>query len=260
VPELNGISELPFRNSWFSEDYNWTGGRYKVPGEDKEIAVIREFLLGDIVDVRLTAQQANDAVSMLQTFEAAAADIHNKLVSMEQLANKALNGRHTDEERATMQQELEALAGDMNNTVATTQYDGNKLFTSQGRTISVPIDKLHSIHLIAQDLTFSTENVNLAGDAKAALTSIKKAVTQTAEYLDNLTLKNQILRDAMAAAEDQMTAAVGVKPGDFQTQVSRKFAADLAAAIAEDMDASLQTQANIDAHEALTLLRHSPVT
>ena len=231
-----------------------------MPGEDKEIAVIREFLLGDIVDVRLTAQQANDAVSMLQTFELAAADIYNKLLSMEQLANKALNGRHTDEERAAMQQELEALAGDMNNKVATTQYDGNKLFTSQGQTISVAIDKLRSIHLIAQDLTFSTENVNLAEDAKAALTSIKKAVTQTGEYLDNLTLKNQILRDAMAAVETQTAAAIGVKPGEFQTQVSTKFAADLAAAIVEDMDVALQTQANIDAHEALTLLRHSPVT
>lgn len=231
-----------------------------MPGEDKEIAVIREFLLGDIVDVRVTAQQANDAVSMLQTFEAAATDIHNKLVSMEQLANKALNGRHTDEERATMQEELEALAGDMNNTAATTEYDGNKLFTSQGQTVSVAIDKLRSIHLIAQDLTFSTENVNLAENAKAALANIKKAVTQTAEYLDNLTLKNQILRDAMAAVESEMTAAVGIKPADFQTEVSKQFAADLAAAISEDMDVALKTQANVDAHEALTLLRHSPVT
>jgi flagellin-like hook-associated protein FlgL len=231
-----------------------------VQGEDKEIAVIREFLLGDIVDVRLTAQQASEAVSMLQTFEAAATDIYNKLVSMEQLAERALKGRYTDEERATMQEALEALAGDMNNIVATTQYDGNKLFSPQGQTISVPINKLRSIHLIAQDLAFSTENVNLAQDPKAALANIKKAVTQTAEYLDNLSDKNQILRDAMAAVECEMTAAVGIKPGDFETQVSKQFAADLAAAIAEDMDVALQTQANVDAHEALTLLRHSPIT
>lgn len=252
---VEGVFKTAFRSWLFREDYDWATGSHKKAGTDKEIAVIREYLLGNTAGVRLSAQEANAAVSMVQMFDDAATSIRETLTSMEQLAEKATKSYYTDKEKASMQTELEGLAKDINDIVKNTKYDGNKLFTAAGQVITRSIGGGRTIALFAKDLSFDAESVDLATDAQGALATIKNALKQASEYTTYLKSQNTLLQDAMATIEDRIASAVGIDPGSFQTKTLEQFLDNISAAISKDADTFTQIQSNITADKALQLLK-----
>ncbi len=252
---VDGVFKTAFRNWLFREDYDWATGSHKKAGTDKEIAVIREYLLGNTANVRLTAREANSAVSMVQMFDDAATSIRDTLASMEKLAEKATKSYYTDTEKTSMQKELEGLAKDINDTVNNTKYDGNKLFTSAGQVITRSIGKERTIALFAKDLSFDAESVDLATDAQGALATIKNALKEADEYTTYVKSQNKFLQDAMAIIEHKMASAVGIDSSSFQTKIMEQLLDNISAAISNDTDTSTQIQSNITADEALQLLK-----
>ncbi|MFB0525005.1 MAG: flagellin [Phycisphaerae bacterium] len=254
MSEIEGIFKTPFRNWLFREDYDWATGSYKTAGSDREVAVIREYLLGNIADVRLRAKEANAAISMVQTIEHAATTLRDKLTLMEKLAEKAANGYYTNTDKASMQKHLTELAKDINDIVDSTEYDGNKLFTSEGQAIVKSIGDGRSFRLFAKDLSFNVENVDLAKDAKAALTTIRDARKRASEYTNYLKSQNELLQDEMATVEQKMASSAGIESSDFETKIMQQFIKNLSSSISNDTNVSTDVQANITSHEALPLL------
>ncbi|MBA7664361.1 hypothetical protein ES703_72419 [subsurface metagenome] len=252
---VDGVFKTAFCNWLFREDYDWATGSHKKAGTDKEIAVIREFLLGNTASVRLSAQEANSAVSMVQIFDDAATSIRDTLASMEKLAEKATKSYCTDKEKASMQKELEGLAKDINDTVNNTKYDGNKLFTAAGQVITRSIGNGRTIALFAKDLSFDVESVDLATDAQGALATIKNALKEADEYTTYVKSQNKFLQDAMAIIEHKMASAAGIDPSSFQTKIMEQLITNISAAISNDTNTSTQIQSNITADEALQLLK-----
>lgn len=255
MSEVGTVFKMASRNWLFREDYNWANGTYKEAGDDKEIAIVRQYLLGDTADVRLSAKEANAAVSMVQALEQSATTIHNNLTLMEELAQKAANGYYTNTDKASMQEQLKELANGINNIVDGTEYDGNKLFTNKGQVITISIGKERTIHLSTKDLGFDVENADLTKNAKGTLASIKEALKQTSEYTAYLKSQNKVLRDAMTTIENQMASAVGIEPGNFKTEITEQFIANIRAEISDDKDTFIEMQSNITADEALQLLK-----
>jgi len=255
MSEIEGIFKTPFRNWLFREDYDWATGSYKVAGSDREVAVIREYLLGNIADVRLSAKEANAAISVVQTFDHAATTIRDKLVVMEGLAEKVVHGHYTSTDKASLQKQIRKWAKKINDIVNSTKYDGNKLFTSEGKTIVKSTGDGRSIRLFAKDLSFNVENVDLAKDAKAALTTIRDARKRASEYTDYLKSQNTLLRNAMVTIEQKMASAAGIESSDFETKIMQQFIKNLSSSISNDTDVSTDMQANITSHEALPLLK-----
>jgi flagellin len=256
MTETEGVLKTASRDWLFPENYDWAKGSYKAAGDDREVAVIREHLLGNIADVRLSAHDANAAISTVQTFEHAANSIYDKLVLMEEAAEKAVNGDYTTTEKVSMQEQLQEWAEQINNTVNNTEYNGNKLFTSEGQVITSAIGNGRSIHLFAKNLSFSLENVDLTKDAKAALTTIQNARTKTGEYTDYIKSQSTLLQDAMATIEQNMASAIGLKSSDFEIEPMQQFVENLSAGISNDKAISTEMQANITPDEALHLLRY----
>ncbi len=77
-------------------------------------AIIQMLLRGDIAASQEGARNASDAISMVQTFEAAASSIDQKLIQMQELATQAATGTYSDEQKAVMQAEFEDLADEIN--------------------------------------------------------------------------------------------------------------------------------------------------
>lgn len=258
MSEIEGIFKTPVRNWLFTEDYNWAEGSHRVPDDDREIAVIREYLLGNMAGVRLRAKDVSAAISMVQTLEHAATTIRNKLALMEELAEKAVNGYYTDTDKASMQEQFEELANDINDIVDSSEYDGNKLFTDKGQTITRvvtrAIGKERTIHLFARDLSFDAESVDLTKDAKAALRTVNKTLKQAVEYSDYLRSQYKLLQDAMTGVENEMAGAAGVDSCDFETEITQQFVACLSAKILEDKETFSHIQFNITADEVLHLV------
>ncbi len=255
MPETEGVFKTASRDWLFPENYDWAKGSYKAAGDDREVAVIREYLLGNIADVRLSAHNANAAISMVQTFDLATNSIYHKLVLMEEIAEKVAHGDYTNTDKVSMQEQLQELAEQINNIVNNTEYNGNKLFTSEGQLITRAIGNGRSIRLFAKDLSFHLENVDLTKDTKAVLTTIKNARKKTGEYTDYLKSQNTLLQNAMATIEQMMASAAGLESSDFETETMQQFIENLSAGISNDIAISTEMQANITPDEALRLLK-----
>ncbi len=243
--EIESVFKSYFRNWVFSGDYNFSDGTYGVPDDDSEIAIIREFLQGNISDIRLSAQNANAATSMVQMFVDAAVTIRDKLTLMEQLAQEAANGYYTSTDKASMQKQFEQLAKDINDIVDNTEYDNNKLFTANGQVISRPLGNGQTINLFARDIALDITNLDLTKDAKAALAAVKNELKQANEYSEYLSSQNKRLQDAMAIIEGRIAGAAGIEPSDFGAKIAQKMASYLADKIEDEPYISSQSQSNL---------------
>lgn len=253
--EIESLFKSDFQNRVIREGYNFSNGTYGIPDNDSDIAKIREFLQGNIADVRLSAQKAYAATSTVQMFVDAGVSIRNKLTQMEQIAHKAANGYYTNIDKASMQKEFEQLARDVNETVDNTEYANNKLFTAEGQVITRPLGNGQSIHLFARDLTVDTTNMDLTKDAQAALATIQNEVKQANEYHEHLTSQNKRLQNAMAIIESRMAGAAGFTSSDFTMIRAQKMTSYLSTMIQEEPYISSQSQSNITADETLHLLK-----
>ncbi len=253
--EIESLFKSDFQNRVIRDGYNFSDGTYGIPDNDSDVAIIREFLQGNIADVRLSAQNAYAATSTVQMFVDAAVIIRDKLTQMEQLAQNAANGHYTRIDKASMQQEYEQSANDINEIVDNTGYENNKLFTANGQVISLPLGKGQTIHLFARDLTVDITNMDLTKDAQAALAAIKNKVKQAKEYHEHLSSQNKRLQNAMAIIDSRMAGAAGFTSSDFTTITAQKITSYLSTKIHEEPYKSYQCQSNMTADEALYLLK-----
>ncbi len=263
MSEIDGVFKVPFRNWWFREDYNWAEGSYSAL-DDRAVATIREYLDGNVVDVRLSVQNSNAATSVVQMFVEAATGIRGKLSVMEELAEKSAYGDCSDLAKAEMQEQVEALVAEINKIVDDTSYvkdaEGsvNKLLSGHGETIEAHIDKTRSIRLFPRDLSFNVEDVDLTGDASGAHKVIRAAVEAAGEYTDYLNSQAEILADSMAGFESELAAAAGLESDEFETETAQEIAAYIAKKLSEEPVTSLESQSHISGDEALYLLNDTP--
>ena len=181
-----------------------------ITNDDEPVAIIRELLRSNVDDIRQSANDANSAISMLQMFDAAATAIGGKLKTMKELAEKTATGYYTSSEKADMQQEFEGLAKEVNAIVNSTEYDGNKLFTSAGQTISLSLGNGLTTDIFAKDLSVDISGLNLATDAEGALAAIQNVITELSEYSGYLAIQGTRLEDAMTKIESDMAGAMDV--------------------------------------------------
>jgi flagellin-like hook-associated protein FlgL len=257
--EIETLFKSYFDHWSLSENSRLSYGGYELKDDDREIAIIREFIQGNVADGRLSALEANSDASMVQMFVDAAESIHSKLTLMEQLAEKAANGHYTSTDKNSMQKIFELLGNDVNSIVNSTEYDDNKLFTSEGETITKVIMRdvgsVSTINLFAKDLSVDMTNMDLTTEAEGAQAMIRDAIKQASEVVTHLNSQNQLLHDAMAVIEDMVSSTSGINTGTFGYKITKKIMSYLTAAIQDDPYISSQMQSNITAKEALYLLK-----
>ncbi|MFB0556221.1 MAG: flagellin [Phycisphaerae bacterium] len=225
------------------------------PKHNDAVATVRELLNGNIADVRLSAREANTAISIIQTFANAADGIAAKLAKMEELAKKASSPDYSRVEIEAMQKEFKILAKEINETVKSTEYDFNKIFTSAGESISIPIGDGSSVDIFARDFSFNSQGLDLTTDPKSALSNIKKAITNLNEYKQYLNRQVSRVEDATAIIESELESAMGIELDDFTPEVAIETAVHIASQLSQDSSTAFGTQANVTADEALQLLK-----
>jgi flagellin len=261
VIEIENVFESYCQHWSLSGGNKLSYGSYELQDNDREVAIVREFIQGNVAGVRLSAHEANADTSMVQMFVDAADTIQTELTLMEKLAEQAAYGYYTSTDKASMQKQFEVLAQDINSIVDSTKYEGNKLLTSEGQTITKVIMRsvgsVSTINLFAKDLSFDVTNLDLTTDAEGALAVIKNAIEQASECTTYLASQNKLLHDAMAVIEDTVASAAGINTGEFGAKITKKIMSYLTAAIQDEPYISSQIQSNITPKEALYLLRDS---
>ncbi len=225
--------------------YNWISDSTKVEDDDKAVAVIRELIYGNIAGIRLSLKEANSTISMVQTLDAAAGSISEKLSQMKGLAELVIGGLYSDGDKAKMQEELEELAEEANNIAKNTTYDGNKLLTDDGETVLASLGDNTSIRIFAKDLSIDTTGLDLTTDAVGTLELLQDMIKNVSEHTAHLGRQAERLEEAMMDIELQYGKILDIEWSDFDTISAEKIVINAASMMLDDEATVVDIQANV---------------
>jgi len=223
-----------------------------------DVELVIEQLLGDNNFSRniSDARNANEAVSMSQSFEEASSAIVEKFIDMAQLAEAAATGTYSEGELAEMQQQFEQLAGEINTIVDSTEYDGNKLFGSEGQTISISIGNGSSIDIAANDMSLDVDGIDLTDQVSAeeSLSSINESLQAASSYNEYLSTQTARLGNAASIIEFDIAAESGVEDSELDSEAVMEIAAYAASVVFTDITVLFETAINLVSERVAQLL------
>ena len=125
---LTAANNLPRSYNMLSKSINRlsSGLRINSASDDAAGLAIRELMRSDIAVLNQGIRNANDAISMLQTMDGAAAVIDEKLIRMKELAEQAATGTYSSDQRWIMNNEFDAMRDEINK-----KHGSIKLFLSK---------------------------------------------------------------------------------------------------------------------------------
>jgi flagellin len=230
-----------------------SGGRTS----DGTALLIRELLRGEIAGSLQAARNASDAISMVQTFEGAASSISKILTQMAELATASANGVYSDEQKAIMQEQFKDSANEINKIVDSTEFNGNKLLSAYGCSISISMSNGSTIDIATADLTFDAEGLDLTTEPGAALVFVEEKMEQTTSYRAELGRQAERLEIMSQLIESDVVHAMGFNANISNTDLAREIAAQAIGQILAEGVVLLKIQANVLPSRALELLESS---
>lgn len=224
---------------------------------DGTTSLIRELLRGEIAGSLQAARNASDAISMVQTFEGAASSISEILTQMAELAAQATKEVYSDSQKAIMQEQFKDSANEINKIVDSIKFNGNKLLSAYGRTISIPMSNGSTIDIAATDLSFDAEGLDLTTDAGTALASVEEHIEQTTDYRGHLNGQAERLEIMSQLAGFDVVHAMGFNANISNMDLATEIAAQAMGQIIAESVVLLEIQANVLPSRALQLLESS---
>jgi flagellin len=139
-----------------------TGKRINSAKDDAAGLSISQTMTAQIRGLNQAVRNANDGVSMLQTAEGALVEVSNMLQRMRELAVQSANDTNSGTQQGYLDQEYQALAGEIDRVMGNTSWNGSTLFTEDGGRDA---DGVFVFHIGAGDdsTSFDSISVDLTG-------------------------------------------------------------------------------------------------
>ena len=172
-----------------SESINALASGLRVNSADDDAAglAVRELMRVEIAALGQGLRNGNDAISMLQTFDVAAAVIDEKLGRMKELAMQSSTGTYNDTQRSIMQAEFDQMRTELDRIAKATEFNGIGGLASASNSIKIHFGTGNSS--VADYYRIQTQDMSSSGlgigslsiasqhSAQAALMAIDSAVT-----------------------------------------------------------------------------------
>ena len=218
------------------------------------LSIIAGQLRADMAVNMQGVRNANDAISMVQTFDAVAGSISSNLKQMAKLAMQAGTGTFSDVQKAVIGAEFNELAAEVNRVAGNTFFNGNNLLGGEGTVIPVALGTGSEITLNSGDLSFDLVGLDLAADAGGALAAIQESIEQVSEYRGYLGGQMSRLSEAVSVMETGIENAIAVESGISDTDIAMEVAGGAASRIRAEIALAVQSQENIVHKTAVQLL------
>jgi flagellin len=114
-----------------------SGLRVNSADDDPAGMAVRELMRLDIAAYGQGIRNAQDAISMLQTFDGAAQTIDEKLTRMKELAEQAATGTYTTAQRQNMNDEYQAMLDEIERIANQTDFNGIKGLNSATGSLDI---------------------------------------------------------------------------------------------------------------------------
>ena len=223
--------------------------------DEEPQAIVQYLLSGRVAQNWQNESYANEAISVVLMFADEVSIIRDKYARMLELAEEANKGNKSSKKLEQMQEELEQLAQDINDIVNSAEYNGNKLFTKEGTTISIYIGNNSSIDVVAKDLSIDAASFDLTTDPDRALAIIQWKASDSDYYSEYLADQVGHLQGAIELIELDRYNDLGMTPEEFNADTAKQVAAYAAIKTSEQLSALFDAQANVDPDRALELLK-----
>ena len=137
ITALNAHRNLTNNNSSVGKSLEKLSSGYRInrAGDDAAGLAISEKMRAQITGLATAQKNANDGISLVQTAEGALTEVHSMLNRMVELATQSANGTYSTANRQEMQKEILRLNEEIDRISNTANFNGTKLFTSDGATV-----------------------------------------------------------------------------------------------------------------------------
>ncbi len=191
-----------------------SGLRINSAKDDAAGLAVRELMRADIAVLQQGGRNAQDGISLLQTMEGAMQTIDDALVRMKQLAQQAVTGTYSDQQRIIMNSEFAEMAAEIERIATATKFNDT---TYLDNTDSVGIQVGDSDNIISVDGVDMTQEglgIETGTGLWSAMTSINAdgsgegayaTTDETALTIDDTTLTIDIdFTDADGTDQEQI--------------------------------------------------------
>jgi flagellin len=244
-----------------------SGFRINTAADDAAGLAVSESMKSQIRSYTVAERNANHAVSMTQTAEAALGEMHDILGRMRELAIESSNGAMTGTDRGYLDTEFTSLKEEMARIQGSSKFNGKQLISTAGEVITfqIGLDNTASDQIaltfgglaLTQLLAASTNVAGAtAGSALGSLARIDSAIgiisTERAKYgaamnrLDVTVSTIQTMRVNLSAANSRIR---DVDVAEETSQLSRNQ-------VLSQAGVSVLAQANQLPQMAMALLQH----
>lgn len=225
---------------------------------------ISERMRAEIRSLGMAQRNSQDGVSLVQTAEGALAEVSSNLIRMRELAVEASNGTLNTADRASLDQEFQALDDEIDRVAKETEFNGIALLdgtnatvdiqvgTSSGQVISITTTDMQSgvggLAIDALDVTDAT-------NAGAAMTALDSAVDLVVAQRGDFGASQNRLQSAMRSIATAKENLSGAESRIRDVDVASETAELTKNKILQQAATSVLGQANTQPQLALSLLQ-----
>jgi flagellin len=241
-----------------------SGLRVASAADDPAGLGISERLRSQIRSLGQASRNAQDGASLVQTAEGALSEVNTTLTRMRELAMQSANGTLSDDDRAIIDDEFQALITEVNRIAQTTEFNGISLLDGSqpsldlqvgidgGQTITVNLVDTTSATLGLTAAGFDVTNATNASNALAVIDTATDAVTEARGALGATQNRLESSIRSIANARENLAASESrIRDVDVAAET-----ADLTRnSIMQQAAVSVLSQANVQPQIALSLLQ-----
>ena len=247
-----------------------SGLRITRAGDDAAGLAISESLRAQIRGLAQAQRNANDGISVIQTGEGALNEISNLLIRLRELAvQSSSDGSVSNSERSFLQNEFQALQGEITRIANATQFGGRTLLdgslSSSGLTFQVGIFNNASVDRLTMTIGDARASalgvgsaqaaVSTAAAAQASLTTIDAALTSVSTIRGNLGGVQNRLQSTVNNLAVSMENLSAANSRIRDVDVAAETAALTRAQVLQQAGIAVLAQANVSSQVALILLQ-----
>jgi flagellin len=186
-----------------------SGLRINSAKDDAAGLAISERFTSQIRGNEVAVRNANDGISLAQTAEGALGEIGNNLQRMRELAVQASNATNSDSDRASLNQEITALATEIDRVAQATSFNGTNLLDGSfsAKTFQVGANNTATDKITIGNLA-SARTADLGGVAAKNYATVTGGATTAALNAGDVTLNGaQVGASKVGAAAGQTAAS-----------------------------------------------------
>jgi flagellin len=182
-----------------------SGYRINCAADDAAGLAISEKMKTQIAGLNQASRNASDGISVIQTAEGALIEVEQMLQRMRELAVEAANGSYTDEDRATLQDEVAQLKQEINRISTTTEFNTKTLL--DGTVDRRSYSDNNAVKLISLSDNVNVKSYTFEVDKEASQAKIMTKITHSsAPDAGTITINNEeVSIDAGDSIDDILT-------------------------------------------------------